>query len=373
MNKKILSKRVLFCGYYGMDNVGDDCFGAVSTWGAKRYWNTKKIFLLSSKDVDGPIMTSSCLSDKQSFRGQIKFQSYLEIVRSSCFIMSGGSIFCFKLSVHDPRRISLLASKFGIKPVGAIGVSIGPYESINDQKSVHKYLRELQFLALRDKASYDEPCSLNLPFKPIMAADLAMLLPEMVPESQYIHSENKVLGIIVCHYERYVNGNTKNEKRREDIILCGLLKLIEEGYDGVFRLFVFNSNAYNGDQGITLEFLSKLRNNGAKVELVHYSLTPVAIWKKVAECTAIISIRLHGAIFAAAGNIPCCLIEYHKKCSNFLSDIGVSEKWIIGDACCSSNDLAGKLSDLLKNQQVNYYPKRQQLIEMAKLNFTFDK
>ncbi len=352
-----------------MDNVGDDCFGVVSTWGAKKYWNTKEVTLLSSKEVGGPIKTNACLSNKQYFRGQYKLQSYLEMIKSESIVMSGGSIFHSKRSFFDPGRLSYLVSKLRIKYVGAIGVSIGPYRSINDQKSVHTYLRRLRFLTLRDKTSYDEACSINLPYKPILAADLAMLLPIMIPKFKSFESDSKVLGISLCHYERYINKEIRNEKRRESVIIDSLLSLIRDGFNGVFRFFIFNSNATYGDQDITHEFLIKLKDKGSRVELVLYSINPVDIWIKVAECTAMVSIRLHGAIYAAAANIPCCLIEYHRKCNDFISDIGVDQKCIVGDACCSSNELADKLSNLLSRSQENFYPKRKKLIEMAELNF----
>lgn len=371
MDKNNLGKRVLFGGYYGMDNVGDNCFGAISTWGAKNYWNTKQALLLSAKEVGGPIKTYPSLNNKIIFRGQIICESIWQILRASCVVWSGGSIFHSKVPFYTPRRLSFLASQSGITPTGAIGVSLGPYKTGADQKAVYGYLGHLQFLALRDIASYEEACSINLPYKPVLAADLAMLLPKIIPEFISVTPQSDILGITICHYETYTNKDRKNETRREKILYEALLHLVRQGFSGVFRFFVFNSNRINGDHDITMEFFNKLKIEGARVELVPYSTDPISIWMKVAECTAMISTRLHGAIFAAAANVPCCLIEYHRKCTDFIVDAGVDEKWKIGDADCSAKVLSHKLGELLTSSGISFYPKRQHLIEMSEKNFTF--
>ena len=361
----------MFCGYYGMDNVGDNCFGAISTWGAKKYWNTKQTLLLSAKEVGGPIKTYPSLNDRKYFRGQTICESYWQILRASCVVWSGGSIFHSKVPFYTPRCFSFLTSKSGITPTGAIGVSLGPYKTEADQKAVYASLNHLQFLALRDITSYEEACSINLPYKPILAADLAMLLPKIIPDFKSVNSESEILGITICHYETYTNKDRKNETRREKILYEALLNLVQQGFSGVFRFFIFNSNRINGDQEVTMEFFNKLKIEGARVELVPYSTDPISIWMKVAECTAMISTRLHGAIFAAAADVPCCLIEYHRKCTDFIVDAGVDERWKIGDADCSAKVLSNKLFELLTSSEMCFYPKRQHLIEMSEKNFTF--
>lgn len=286
-------------------------------------------------------------------------------------IWSGGSIFHSQAPFYTPRRFSFLASRMGVTPSGAIGVSLGPYKTVIAEKAVHENLRQLNFLSLRDKKSYDEACSINLPYRPVLAADLAMLLPKIVPNFKPSKSERQILGITVCHYERYAKKDIANEGHRETILLDTLVKMVQSGFKGVFRFFVFNSNQINGDQAVTMAFCDKLKDVGAKVELISYSINPINIWLKVAECTAVISTRLHGAIFAAAANVPCCIVEYHRKCSDFISDTAVAEKWKIGDVNCSSEMLSEKLQDLLMCSPINFYPRREHLIQLAEKNFTF--
>ena len=37
-------KKILFNGFYGFKNTGDDSFLEVVAWGAKKYWNIQEVF-----------------------------------------------------------------------------------------------------------------------------------------------------------------------------------------------------------------------------------------------------------------------------------------------------------------------------------------
>ncbi len=367
--EKHLFRDVLFGGYYGKENIGDDCFGVISAWGARSYWNSRSVRLLSDHDLEGPVPTESCLSKKKKFRGQWLPESIWQIIKASCVVWSGGSIFHSRQPVYAPKHLSSLASRFGITPAGAIGVSLGPYRSLEHQRAVHRSLRDLRFLALRDKVSYEEALSIDLPYRPIFAADLAMLLPRVCPEVEMVNREEQTLGVVVCHYERYAGLDQANEARREKVLLEALLGLHKAGFEGNFRFFVFNGKKISGDKAVTLEFADRLTRAGAQVEIVPYFPDPIKIWKKVAQCTTMISVRLHGAIFAAAANVPICLIEYHPKCTNFLHDIGVQGHWSVGDSDLSSESLLETLRCLLDVHQGDFYLNRTELIDRAENNF----
>ena len=61
-----------------------------------------------------------------------------------------------------------------------------------------------------------------------------------------------------------------------------------------------------------------------------------------------LSVRLHGAITAYLCGVPFALLEYHRKCTDFLEDIGQAEELRIGskgaDACTVTN-LLQRLSE----------------------------
>jgi len=360
---------ILLAGYYGMKNVGDDCFGVVSTWGARKYWEAENVSLLSSEHLVSSVKTVSCLSKEKKYKGQARLQSYLNILKSNLVVWSGGSIFHSKENFGSPRTISLLASRAKITPSGAIGVSLGPYKSVKDEKYVHSSLSSLRFLALRDNSSYEEALSLNLPYRPIEAADLAMLLPMVSKHRNPKKRKEKILGVTVCHYERYAGKDVTKEKKRETVLLESLKRLICQGFEVKIRFFVFNGHPHYGDNQITHAFVEKLKTYGAEAEVVQYYPDPLRVWEKVAECSAFVSVRLHGSIYAAAAGVPCISVEYHKKCGDFRRDIGVPGRFSVGDLDCEPLDLTSRLIDLFDVELPAFYPKRDKLIGMAENNF----
>lgn len=259
---------------------------------------------------------------------------------------------------------------FGGRKVGAIGVSLGPYKTINDEKYVASTLKRFSFLALRDSRSWLEAKSLDLPYNPILASDLAWLLPKAVQNDKRNCSEKPILGVSICHFEQYRGKQINNEARRENIVLASLKKLIDHGFKGTIRFFVFNGNQHLGDKQLTKFFVDALECTEISIEIIDYLPSPFLFWKVISECTAVISIRLHGYIYSAAANVPSILVEYHKKCTDILDDLEIRDEWRVGDVECTVNELVDKIEQLLLMNYENFYPNRIELIDRSSLNFT---
>lgn len=363
-------KQVLFTGYYGQDNMGDDFFGLVSIWGAQKFWNEKDIALLSSKGpMSEEITIRYTLPKKQLFKGGYLFQSIWNIIQAKIIILSGGSILHSKPKIISLERILFVCSKFGISKVGAIGVSLGPFKSEKNYKYIKRQLKNFKFLVLRDKQSYDIAVSMDLPYQPILGADLAFMLPELhYPLGKKENSSTKIIGISICHYESYVDGDVNNERRREAIFLETLLELLK--VDNIkLRFFIINGNDIVGDKKITLEIIKKLKVQKEDYELVEYSADTFSMLDKLSECDTIFTTRLHGAIFSASLNIPSLLVEYHPKCTAYLNDIGLDNNWRIGDMNLQANEIKDKILTLSKSNQIDFYPRRDKLQSLSLNNF----
>ncbi|MCK4442064.1 MAG: hypothetical protein KAU90_08645, partial [Sulfurovaceae bacterium] len=75
--------KILFTGYYGFKNTGDDMFGLISSWGANYYWNISKTALLTNKGVSSDkVPIKFALSKNKYFKGQHIVQNYYEIFNS---------------------------------------------------------------------------------------------------------------------------------------------------------------------------------------------------------------------------------------------------------------------------------------------------
>lgn len=373
MEKKIkdyLAGKVLFSGYYGQQNTGDDAFCAISAWGAKHYWKTKETCFLSRQIPEFPFLGKPVLRERCFFRGQGLLETICHLAITPILVFSGGSIFHSSCYGFSTRKIIDIAQSLKRIKTGAIGVSLGPYKTSEDRKGVKDFISKFSFLVLRDMRSYEDACSMNLPYKPVLAFDLAGLLPQVfgfVKETVSTAKDKSILGVMLCHFEKYTNGDIENEKRREAFIADTLYKVSHE-MPVTIRFFVFNGNKVYGDSALTKHIANTLSDK-ATIEIIPYSPAPGLMWQKINQCHAVFSVRLHGAIFACMAKTPFLMVEYHRKCTDFLDDIGYIDKWRIGDMEVSADYAASLLIDMLNRKAGDFSIDIDSLTRKAELNF----
>jgi polysaccharide pyruvyl transferase WcaK-like protein len=264
-----------------------------------------------------------------------------------------------------------LLAKYKLINLGAIGVSIGPFTTDEEHRYISKVLKDFKFLILRDKSSYDIAIKMNLPYKPVLAADLAFLLPETIKDLDLKMDKKKpqkLLGVSLCHYERYSSKNLENEERRESEILK-VLNELKKNLEIKFRFFIMNGNSDTGDKEVTNNIVERLELEPDRFEIKKYNTDTLQTVADIHDCNVMFTVRLHGAIFAASQNIPSLLIEYHKKCSDYLTDIGVAEEWRIGDMQSPLSRIVTIINTLLEQKPSNFYTRRDELLIAAKNNF----
>jgi polysaccharide pyruvyl transferase WcaK-like protein len=260
--------------------------------------------------------------------------------------------------------------------IGAIGVSLGPFKTVEDEISVRNYLKSFDFLSLRDRYSFEYAMSLDLPFKPVEAFDLAALLPSIY-KSEDILIQNgkithkKVIGISICRYESFIKcGNIENEERRNGVLLEIIKKIDRSRKDISFKFFIINGNKVNGDSEITQWFL-KNANLENSYEIIPYSPNTRKIYNSIAKCDLVVSVRLHAAIFACFAKIPFVLIEYHRKCADFLQDVGYGESKRFYDLNIELEESVKILNSYLDDRSSFKIPfMLEEQINKSMLNFT---
>lgn len=363
-----LKKSVVFQGGYDGQNAGDDAFAAICAWGAKHYWQTEQIKFLK-KNL--PVLSTESqilLHENPRCHLQTVAEMTYQISTNPILIFGGGSVF-FQAGGGVWKLCNLL-SKIGKLKVGAIGVSLGPYRSKQDRQAVQEVLKHFSFLVLRDSASYADACDMNLPYEPVEGFDLAALLPQVYPLAPLdIKKEKPVIGISVCHYEQYVEGDLRHEEAREKKLI-EMLKIISQETQVCLRFIVFNGNYQKGDLAVSEMMADKLREYNDSVEIFPYSNNPHIMWKAIADCDMMIATRLHSGIFSYMAEVPFVQIEYHKKCTDFLDVIGYPAGYRFGDFEISSVEGAQRALSVLKINKLKYQKDKSKLIEKAESNFT---
>lgn len=368
--KKSFDSDILFTGYYGHSNTGDDAFVEVASWGAEKYWNKSKSIFLAKQD-NLPITSKKIKGYPFSIPKTYSLQRRLLLSSTDYLISAGGSTIHRELETNNIKRLAVESKKKGSKiMVGGIGVSIGPFKTLIDEKSTIEYLKNIDFLAVRDKTSFDFASSLSLPYETVDAFDLAALLPEIYGiKMQNNLSSKKVIGISVCPYESISNtANIENEKKRNATVV-ELLKILNREENIHFKFFIINGHAKVGDQKLTKETIEKVSPDS--YEVIPYTRKTQSVWDAIASCDFIISTRLHAAIFACFSNTPFMLNEYHRKCGDFLENIGYEESLRMFDSEYQPKTTAKDIIEILNDKSKYIYPKRiDEMRNLAELNFT---
>ena len=84
-----------------------------------------------------------------------------------------------------------------------------------------------------------------------------------------------------------------------------------------------------------------------------------------------ISSRLHAAIFACFGETPFMLNEYHRKCSDFLSNVDYNEGYRLYNSDYDVATKSDQIIEIINNKSSYTYPRKtEEMIAQARLNFT---
>lgn len=360
--------KILFNGFYGFENTGDDAFVEIASWGNRFYWKNEEPAYFTGNKLPEVLNPIKKIYPAEAGKVLQKTSTFKHALNSDYFISAGGSIFSEIRPFGDiafAEKAGLLNKKL---KYGAIGVSLGPFLSSQDEKRVEKYLQKLNFLALRDTESYEYAMSLKLNCKPVKAFDLAALLPvcyESFPEP--LKNENyKTIGISVCNYERYIQGDLKNEERRNKF-LKEVIQSLSKNKNYRFKFFIFNGNQIIGDKQLTDEMTISLYDD--QFEIIPYSGNTLTTWKDIKSCDFMLSTRLHASIFACYAQVPFMLVEYHRKCNDFLNDIGYEKSARIFDGERKVTEVVFDIENFLNGKYIA--PTHvNSTIERAKLNFT---
>lgn len=248
-------------------------------------------------------------------------------------------------------------------PWSAIGVSIGPFDNSESERNIKELLKRFEYIALRDRASYEIAKNFELDCPIVMAGDLAGLMPKYYPVIETkINRDEKLIGFSPC-----------NLPKNKDLALkycdCFISAIESIKKDVNVKVIILNLNAHTelGDYELCKYVEKKLVNILKKVELVnYYDVGAIRTWSLIASFDAYVSVRLHGAISAFLLNVPFALFEYHPKCTEFLQDIGKDNSLFINAKieCSMQNIILKLLSEKEKfSQSIDSYTKS------AELNF----
>jgi len=366
--------KITLNGYYGFANYGDELFNLTTALAARRWWAGHQVDILGPR-VTGiearfrvPDWFPSSLYTAPGFAGKLSRLSFLgaAMLTRDLLVYAGGST----LSLGSiMKKIQRMAAERGLTRFAAIGVSIGPFADADDEAEAARLLRKFTYFSVRDRKSVACLERMQVPIQPLLARDLVGALPLLLPaESKDEQTAAPTLGVSICPYERFYRGDPAIEDRRNAALSEGIARFAKR--EGLrVRIFCLNTHPRWGDAALSGQLQGLLQARGVEAEMISARDNLLGCWRGLGACTAVLSVRLHGAITAYLLSVPFALVEYHTKCTDLLEDIGQPAALRLGAQLDDPAAVDQILEQLFRRPAPPALPRETYTAEAA-LNFT---
>jgi polysaccharide pyruvyl transferase WcaK-like protein len=310
-------------GYYGMQNTGDDVLLYTTRWASHHLLGATHNKVSSAGLIKCEEFGDIQAMSEPRFRGQQRLSHYKNALQSEKVIFGGGSVLHSSKDLEFKRHLIKLA---GRKASRAVGVGIGPFESLEAEKACAKFLNECGFTGVRDPESLAIAQTIAPNANVKLTFDLAPLM--------LCHQTNRLIDIerngIMFNFcqqavDPFGNVNQENEQKRIDIAVDAIEQTWQQTQEPIF-LLDFNNHSQFGDFRIHKQIMSRV---SSEVSMTHieYDPNPFKVLQRIASFKATVSMRLHSAIMSFMANTPALSINYHKKCRRWCEQVGVPENY----------------------------------------------
>jgi polysaccharide pyruvyl transferase WcaK-like protein len=265
------------------------------------------------------------LKFNQRFPGQNRLLHYKTALQSKRIIFGGGSVLHSETDVNLKRQLMFLSNP---RKSIAVGVGIGPFNSLGAEKSCAKFLNECGYVGVRDVESLDIAKSIAPNANVKKTFDLAPLL---LCSKQYKLQKVERKGIALSLCSVAINAMGKRDKFAEQQRFEKFAELIKQLYIKTgepITLVEFNGHSSLGDWKINNNIITKL-DNTVPINVEKYEPNPIRLLEKLSSYRAIISMRLHGSILGFLANTPVLSVNYHSKCEGWCEEVGMPKDYQI--------------------------------------------
>lgn len=342
-----MSRTLLFDGYYGMQNTGDDVFCVIASDLADRTGHSKPGFLADRLPVL-PTEGVPVLAQSPQRRGGRRFRALTAAAGARAVVHVGGSTMR-RMNTHRRDQQTLERLHPGVR-LHAAGMSVGPFRSSEDERAIGHYLRRFRSVAVRDAPSAERARALGLSV--VEGFDLAVLLPELAwaqdgtarPAQQA--DGQQVLGVSVCPVESEGLDQARLGQERVQRLAAALRRCSGRTGGVSVRVLEFNGHPRRGDAGLSRALADAVATD-LPVEVVPYEGDVRKTVAALRGCHGLLGMRLHSAILAFAYDVPFALVDYHPKCREFGLTVGLDPARLVSSALDDPEALGFALDSLL--------------------------
>jgi polysaccharide pyruvyl transferase CsaB len=304
------SRPVLFSGYYGLGNAGDEAVLAASVGMFRRQAPQVKLAALSA-DPEGTHRTQGIATVRR-----MRPEALAAIRRSRLFLSGGGSLLQDRTSARSLfyyLAVLWFAQRCRV-PSMIFAQGIGPLEAPNARRWTGKVLRQCQAITVRD-------------------AESAALLRELGV------SQNGGPAIEVTADPVFALESQKSERVTAATAAGPSLGIALRPWPGLETLLDPLAQVLSEFQRdislhpkLDLVPCEELARRLPGVQVQRQALEP-AEWMALAdETSAVLAMRLHALIFAAARGVPVVGLSYDPKVDALLERLGSRPAGRLGEA-----------------------------------------
>ncbi|MEL6350729.1 MAG: polysaccharide pyruvyl transferase family protein [Cyanobacteria bacterium J06627_28] len=361
-------------GWNGKRNVGDDAMTAVIINYILKYVNPSANFRLLA-DADRLAHYTQANTEIKGFSRYNTFQSIPYVRRwlnpilfdrrlaheAPLLLVGGGSI--FHTAVHSQRLSRVIATTRQAHPnavIASLGISIGPFQTAAQYKACKQTTSQLDFIAVRDQRSWEMLQSFELEIPSVNAMDIALLLPEVLPDMPSDARPNvgaKTDGPSVPSVAIALrHGQTPPAFIRT---VTASLDALQTDNPSVVVEFL---NFSDVDEPASRYVQSKLKHS-ERTKFYPYSDRPEEMYQRIAQSSLVLASRLHAAVIAYAVETPFGVLAYHQKCIDFAEAVNLPQPWIMPIKSLTPEALTHQLKQALIE---NKLPKPARALSEAK-------
>ena len=328
--------RVVFAGYFGHGNLGDEAIlsVALSEWQRAR---PDVLPIVACGDVD----LTRAAHDVDTVAEQDLEALGRAVQRSDAVVLGGGGIFhdlhgADESAVLTPRQAGIplclslakMASDAG-KPLIIQNVGVGPLTSPSGRRLTQATFSAAASATVRDEESAQLVRELGgTPGALDVTADLAYLLPSAPPEAADevlrdagLDPTRSRIAVTLRHWARDIDPET-----REAAIAAALDRVgRDENLDVVFVPLQFGRDQDTDDRAASERVRRHMTQASA---MLPANLTPSVAQAVYRRCRVVLSMRLHGIILAANARVPFVALQHETKISQAVRGMGLASEAI---------------------------------------------
>lgn len=333
--RAILDKTILFSGFYGFDNQGDDAILEAITSEIKSINPYLKLKVLSNN----PIKTSEIYDLLSVYR--FSLPKLIKAMKSSEMLVSGGGSLLQDItstrSLWYYLFVIALSKRYKKKTV-IYANGVGPINRKFNRYLTKKTLKNVDYISLRDEDSFKYLVDIGLNEEDMkLRSDPVFLLKPDMDEAQVILNKIGLDGdFMVLNLRPWAGEDEFIEK-----ISVAMKRFMDDGHKVLLLPMHLSKDT---------DVLKKLESRLKHENLYSYydEMSVRTLMGIISAAKEVMSMRLHGLIYSVAVETKPFALSYDPKVDGFMKDIG--SEYIVDINSFTADELYEKIDAFEKDE-----------------------